>query len=225
MNDPTPLAATHDHAAPTTYEFSGAKGRFFAWFLTSPLRRLLEWKMGRPEDRILALLRLEGDERILDAGCGSGFHSLLLARAVPRGEVVAVDVSTEMLDRLRRNAVHERLDERIRVLRADGLDLPLPEGSFDRALSAAVWHHLDDPQAACDELVRVLEPGGRVVVSDLLVAPSGGAGPAIPGHDRAFGPDDMRRVLERAGLVHVEVERVGRWVLGAGDKPTADGVH
>jgi hypothetical protein len=35
----------------------------------------------------------------------------------------------------------------------------------------------------------------------------------------------MRRVLERAGLVHVEVERVGRWVLGAGDKPTADGVH
>src|SRR5690606_29620286 len=122
-----------------------------------------EWKMGRPEERILALLRLEGHERVLDAGCGSGFHSLLLARALPEGRVVAVDVSVEMLDGLRRNAARRRLDDRIQVLRADGLHLPLPDGSIDRALSAAVWHHLDDPQAACDELVRAVKPGGRVV--------------------------------------------------------------
>lgn len=220
MTRPTPLLLTRDAPAPAgRYEFSGMKGRFFAWFLTSPMRRLLEWKMGKPEHRLLALLRLEGAEHVLDSGCGSGFHSLLLARELPQGGVVAVDISAEMLDALRRNAEREGLTERVQVVQADGLDLPLPDDSVDRAISAAVWHHLRDPQRACAELVRTLRPGGRAVVSDLAIGTSGGSTLGLPGHDRAFGPDDMRRILEQSGLVNVEVELLGRWVLGAGDKP------
>jgi len=202
-----------------THEFSGAKGRFFAWFLTSPLRRVLEWKMGKPEARLLELLRLEGGERVLDAGCGSGFHSLLIARSLPGGGVVAVDISPEMLDRLGRNAAREGLSERIEVLLADGLRLPLPDRSVDRAISAAVWHHLDDPEGACRELARTLKPGGRVVVSDLLIRPSEKAVAGLEGHERPFDADEMRRILEGAGLVEVQVELLGRWVLGAGEKP------
>ena len=48
-------------------EFSGLKGRFFAWFLTSPLRRVLDWKMGKPDQRVVELLALTGSERVLDA--------------------------------------------------------------------------------------------------------------------------------------------------------------
>ncbi len=209
-------------------EFSGLRGRFFAWFLSGPGRRVLEWKMGKPEPRILELLQLQGGERVLDAGCGSGFHSLLVAERVPQGSVLAVDVSTEMLDRMRKRVAARGLTERVEILQADGLDLPTPDSSVDRAMSAAVWHHLDDPQRACGELVRVLRSGGRVVVSDLEIKPSGhehgghghgGKGHGRHGHDRPFGPDDMARILEQAGLVNVTVEMVGRWILGAGDKP------
>lgn len=206
-------------------EFSGVKGRLFAWVLTSPLRRAIEWRMGKPEDRILALLRLEGHERVLDAGCGSGFHSLLIARSAPGCTVVAVDVSSEMLDQLRRNAQRAGLTERVEVLLADGLNLPLPDGSVDRAISAAVWHHLSDPERACAELVRALRPGGRVVVSDLAIEARASAEHGHHshhghhGHDRPFAAEDMRRILLGAGLDNVEVESVGRWILGAGDKP------
>lgn len=203
------------------HEFSGFKGRFFAWFLTSPLRRILEMKMGKPEERILELLALTGDEQVLDAGCGSGFHSLLAAEALPEGRVTAVDISPEMLDRLRTNAASRGLADRIEVLQADGLKLPLEDESMDRAISAAVWHHLDDPPAAAAEAARVLRPGGRFVVSDLRIEPSKKAVAGLEGHDRAFGPDDMRRILGGAGFGDVRVEMVGRWVLGTGDKPAA----
>lgn len=203
----------------TSHEFSGLKGRFFAWMLTSPLRRVLEAKMGKPEPRLLELLQLTGEQRVLDAGCGSGFHSLLLAEALPEGGVVAVDISPEMLDQLRKNAARRGLADRVEVLQADGLALPLEDASVDRALSAAVWHHLDDPQQACSELARALRPGGRAVISDLLVEPSRKTAHGLHGHDRPFGVDDMRRILETAGLEDVEVETVGRWVLGAGSKP------
>ena len=201
-------------------EFSGLKGRFFAWFLTGPGRRILEWKMGRPEERILELLDLRGGERVLDMGCGSGFHSMLIADKLTEGSVLAVDVSTEMLDRLRKNAARRGLTDRVEVLQADGLDLPAPDASVDRAVSAAVWHHLRDPQRACDELARVLRPKGRAVVSDLEIHGNRKEHRHDGhGHHRPFGPDDMRRIMEQAGLVDVQVEMLGRWVLGAGTKP------
>jgi len=201
------------------HEFTGLKGHVFAWFLTSPFRRVLEWKMGRPEERLLELLQLDGDERVLDSGCGSGFHSLLLADRLPRGRVMAVDLSQEMLGRLRRNAAARGLEERVEVQCASSLDLPMADGSMDRAISAAVWHHLDDPQRACDELARVLRPGGRTVVVDLGIGgPENADVRGLKGHDTPFGIADMRRIFEQSGLVDVQVETIGRWVIGAGNK-------
>jgi len=172
--------------------------------------------MGKPEERILALLQLTGSERVLDAGSGSGFHSLLMAEHLPKGSVVAVDVSREMLDKLRKNATRSGLNDRVEAVEADGFHLPFEGASFDCALSAAVWHHLDDPLAACREMVRTVKSGGRIVVSDLEIKNDEKAVAGLDGHDRGFGPHDMRRILSHSGLVDVEVESVGRWLLGSG---------
>jgi len=209
-------------SAVDTPEFSGPKGRFFAWFLTSPLRRVLEWRMGKPEERLMALLALEGHEEVLDAGCGSGFHTLMIAEKLTTGRVVGTDVSVEMLDRLGRLAAKQGLSDRIEPRLADNLALDLPDASFDRALSAAAWHHLADTQQAGDELARVLRPGGRVVVVDLAIAPSEEAVPALGGHDRTFESADLERIFATSGLTNVHVERVGRWLVGVATKPTQE---
>lgn len=206
-----------------TPEFSGLKGRLAAWFLTSPLRRVLEWKMGKPDERVIELLALTGGERVLDAGCGSGFHTLMVAERLTTGRVTAIDVSTEMLDRLRSLAAARGLTSRVDAAVGDNLALDYASDTMDRAVSVAVWHHLSDPQRACAELARTLKPGGLAVVVDLAIAPSSKAVSGLKGHDRAFGPDDMRRIMERAALVNVSVETLGRWVIGVGHKPTAGG--
>ena len=91
----------------------------------------------------------------------------------------------------------------------------------DRAITLAAWHHLGDPQEACNELVRVLKPGGKFVCVDLEISAQHQPGKELhlEGHDRSFGEGDMRRILEAAGLTEVGVETIGRWILGAGRKP------
>lgn len=224
---------THDHShshshshghpgaatMPETPEFSGFKGRVAAFFLTSPFRKLLEWKMGKPEGRLLELLDLKGGEQVLDAGCGSGFHTLMMAELLPEGHIVATDVSTEMLDRLRAQAERRKLSARISPTLADNLALDMEDNRFDRAISAAVWHHLPDPQQAARELFRTLKPGGKVVVSDVEVVANKKAVAGLDGHDVAFGSEDMRRFLEGAGFAEVSVEKIGTWVIGSGLKP------
>jgi len=206
----------HTHDTP---EFSGLKGRFFAWFLTSPLRRVLEWKMGNPDPRFMDLMALDGSEVVVDSGCGSGHHTLMVAERLSSGRIIGLDVSSEMLDKLRRNAASRRVSDRVQALEADALAIPLDDAMADRAITVAAWHHLDDPEKACHELARVLRPGGKLVAIDLAITPASRPVKHLEGHDRSFDHADMRRFLEAAGLSEVQVETLGRWVIGAGVKP------
>jgi ubiquinone/menaquinone biosynthesis C-methylase UbiE len=208
---------TSSNPPPGRPEFSGLKGRFFAWFLTSPLRRVLDWKMGNPDARAIELLQLDGTERVVDSGCGSGYHTLMVARRLGRGRVVGVDVSTEMLGRLRRTAAREGLSGRIEAIEADALALPLADESFDRAITVATWHHLVDPRRACRELVRVLRRGGRLVAIDLSIGEGRQSGKHL-GHARAFSVTEMRSYLEGEALRDIHVEMLGRWVIGSAVK-------
>ena len=117
---------------------------------------------------VLDRLPLAGDERVLDAGCGSGRVTELLAARLPRGRVVALDGSPAMID-----AARERLapfGDRIEYVVAD-LGEPLPiEGTVDAILSTATFHWVPDHDALFANLAAVLRPGG------LLVAQFGGVG-------------------------------------------------
>jgi trans-aconitate 2-methyltransferase len=117
---------------------------------------------------VLDRLPLIGDERVLDAGCGSGRVTELLAGRLPRGRVVALDGSPAMIE-----AARERLapfGDRIEYVVAD-LGEPLPiEGTVDAILSTATFHWVRDHDALFANLALVLRPGGR------LVAQFGGVG-------------------------------------------------
>src|SRR5690349_580936 len=98
----------------------------------------------------------------LDIGCGTGFLSLELAARGHR--VTGVDFAPSMLAIARRKAAQQHLD--LRLEQADAEQLPFPPGSFDLVISRHVLWTLPHPEAALDEWIRVLRPGGRVVVID-----------------------------------------------------------
>ena len=119
---------------------------------------------------VLDRLELDGDETVLDAGCGSGRVTEILATRLPRGRVVALDASPSMIDEARARLA--RFGDRVAYVVAD-LGRPLPLGTLapvDAILSTATFHWVADHDALFLNLAAVLRPGGR------LVAQCGGAG-------------------------------------------------
>jgi trans-aconitate 2-methyltransferase len=119
---------------------------------------------------VLERLPLRGDETVLDAGCGTGRVTELLAERVPRGRVIALDASPSMVEEARRRLV--RFGDRVDFLVADlGKSFELPgAGPADAILSTATFHWVADHDGLFRNLAAVLRPGGR------LVAQCGGSG-------------------------------------------------
>jgi SAM-dependent methyltransferase len=110
----------------------------------------------------LAYIPLESHYQVLDAGCGSGSMSRLLARKTDRGKVVGVDVNPSYLDAARRFAEEEGL-KNISFEEGDIFALPFPDRSFDLVWSKYVLQWVKHPADAVVELKRVTKPGGMVV--------------------------------------------------------------
>ena len=114
-------------------------------------------------DRILDLVVPAGGALdALDAGCGTGFLSLELARRGHR--VTGVDFAPAMIAAARRKADAEGLA--VRFEEGDAENLPYPAASFDLAVSRHVLWTLPHPEAAIDEWLRLLRPGGRLAIID-----------------------------------------------------------
>jgi trans-aconitate 2-methyltransferase len=124
--------------------------------------------MTRWGSAVLDRLPLNGDERVLDAGCGSGRVTEQLLARLPRGHVVALDGSPAMIDAARRRLTAE--SDRVTFVVADLLS-PLPvEPPVDAILSTATFHWIIDHDLLFRNLAAVVLPGG------MLVAQCGGAG-------------------------------------------------
>jgi trans-aconitate 2-methyltransferase len=117
---------------------------------------------------VLERLPLEGNERVVDAGCGTGRVTEQLAERVRHGQVIALDGSRAMIDAARRRLA--RFGERVAYVVAD-LGSPLPIGEpVDAVLSTATFHWVPDHDALFRNLAAITRPGGR------LVAQCGGYG-------------------------------------------------
>jgi trans-aconitate 2-methyltransferase len=106
--------------------------------------------------KVLDRLSLRGDERVMDAGCGSGRLTAKLLERLPRGEVVGVDLSHNMLTQ-----TAEHLRDRVCFVQADLTHLPF-DNEFDVIFSTASFHWVPDHPAMFASLARALKPGGRI---------------------------------------------------------------
>jgi SAM-dependent methyltransferase len=162
---------------------------------------------GAPVDH----LKLQAGESVLDLGSGAGIDAFLAARKVgPQGHVIGVDMTPQMLGRARANA--ERLGFPQVEFREGRLEaLPVESGSIDAVTSNCVINLVPDKPSVFREVARVLRPGGRLVVSDIILD-----GPLPPAIEKdvyayvgcisgALPRADYFAALQAAGLRDVQV--------------------
>jgi SAM-dependent methyltransferase len=129
---------------------------------------------------LLDELPLQGNERVLDLGCGRGAVMGMVAKLLPQGLVVGLDLWTADQSGNRpsattRNLVAEGIAERCQVTTGTMLALPFADASFDLVVTSLAIHNIDQISLASerrlqalDEAVRVLKPGGRMLIVDLM---------------------------------------------------------
>jgi ubiquinone/menaquinone biosynthesis C-methylase UbiE len=150
-------------------------------------------------------LEPKGDERVLDAGAGTGGFAFAVAPLVR--DVVAADIVPEVLDTGR--AVAEKEFPNVTFVEADVAHLPFEDGSFDLAACVRTLHHVQRPELVVAELTRVVGMRGQVLVVDQLAPIDPLAGFELdrfeqardPSHTRLLPDADIRSLLDANGLV------------------------
>ena len=139
-------------------EISQVMGHLGAEWLERPERQQEE-----RTDLLLDILDLKPTDVVADIGAGTGYFSFRLARAVPQGKVLAVDIQPEMIDFLNEGIKKENVPNVEPVL-GTITDPKLPANSVDLALMVDAYHEFSNPREMGIALARSLKPGGRIVL-------------------------------------------------------------
>ncbi len=163
-----------------------------------------------------AVAALNAGETVLDLGSGGGIDVLLSARRVgPTGKAYGLDMTDEMLELARRNQRDAGV-ENVEFIKGSIEEIPLPDDSVDVIISNCVINLSGDKPAVLREAARVLKPGGRFAVSDVVADPNMDEATrrdmeqwtgCIAG---ALTEEEFRRELEAAGFEQVEIEETHR---------------
>jgi SAM-dependent methyltransferase len=173
-----------------------------------------------------ALVALEAGQTVLDLGSGGGFDCFLAARAVgPTGRVIGVDMTPEMIDRARRTKAAGNWPT-VEFRLGEIEHLPVADGEVDVILSNCVVNLSTDKPAAFREAWRVLRPGGRLAMSDVVLLrelPAAlAASPALHASciAGASHPREVEQMLAAAGFEQVQVvprradDALAEWING-----------
>lgn len=166
---PNPIPASLTHSAAATAALLLIYGSVMLWSSLVGKKRV--------RDRLVAALALSGNEHVLDAGCGRGLALIGCAKQLTTGKAVGIDLwaakdqSNNNPQATLANAALEGAADRVEVKTGDITKLPFPDASFDAIISMTVIHNIPSRQGrdeALRELARVLKPGGRMAIFDLL---------------------------------------------------------
>jgi SAM-dependent methyltransferase len=146
--------------------------------ITSPARR------ERARQQMLNAIAWRGDERVLDVGCGNGFLLVETAKRLSTGTAIGIDLwkteaGEQSAEVARRNAYLEGVAERVEIKDADARQMPFASQTFDVIVSSLMLHHAGgsaDRHRVLSEMLRVLKPGGAIVLYDAfpLIADAAG---------------------------------------------------
>jgi len=165
-------------------------------------------------DRVVAALALQPAMTVADIGAGTGYFAVRLARAVPKGEVIATDLEPDMIRFMTERAKREGLPN-LRAVVTPADDPKLAPGSVDRILIVDVWHHLGDRAAYARKLVSALRPGGQLVIVDFKLDARRG-----PPAKFRLAPAAVIAELAEVGLTaEVALELADQYVITARRKP------
>ena len=169
---------------------------------------------GRMRQRILARARPRRGDAVIDVGAGTGLLAFGIAPAV--SDVRAVDISPAMTEYLRKRAEQLGLDN-VEPVTATAIDLPMPDGSATVVVSNYVYHHLTDPdkRRGLAEAYRVLRPGGRIVIGDMMFRPR-----LTDGRSREVIRSKISALLRKGlpGLIRL-LKNLLRYVTGNWEQP------
>ncbi len=154
-----------------------------------------------------SLLRLLPRARYLDVGVGDGLLTLMLAEAAE--SVTAVDLSPEMLSQLAQRAERKGI-RNLSTVEGEMEKLPLPDTSFDVAVLSQALHHAQRPERALSEALRVLVPGGRLLVIDLLAHTEDWVREKLQHRQLGFTERQLERLIARSGFRDASVQRAAR---------------
>jgi SAM-dependent methyltransferase len=168
-------------------------------------------------DRMLSSLQWSGHETVLDVGTGRGLLMIGAAKKLTTGKAIGIDIwsqtdlSGNSSEKTRHNIEFEGVSDRAEVKDQNATQIQFPDGSFDVVLSNLCLHNIPTRQArdqACREIVRVLKPGGKALVSDfkhtrdyVIAFRSAGATAVRSGFDwlHTFPPLRMIKVTKSIG--------------------------
>lgn len=145
-------------------------------------------------DKIFGKLLFNGDESVLDIGCGPGLLLIAAAKQLQKGKAVGADHWKGNLEysytsqMVLRNAEIEKVVDRVEVINADAQALPFGNNSFDVVMTSLMMHHVVDKSKAINEMVRVLKPQGTLILADV-------------------GAHRFEAELKKAGISNLKIER------------------
>jgi len=163
-------------------------------------------------ETLRVLAELSGRERVLDCGCGPGLVSCYLADYAH--QVVGVDLTQAMVDQAGAAAASRGLAN-TSFQTGNVTALPFEDGEFDVTVSRYAFHHLENPEIAFREMLRVTRPGGRIVVADAAPPTAKRANYDAfekrrdPSHTSALTLEELYFLGERAGLGEVVIRSFG----------------
>jgi ubiquinone/menaquinone biosynthesis C-methylase UbiE len=180
-------------------------------------------RLGWPKEaRTLTWFGLRDGMSVLELGSGPGFVTEVLLDLVPHSPLTCLEIDPVLIEKAKQY-LGGKDGGRLHFVEGSIMDTGLPENSFDFAVARLIFQHLPDPVAAAAEVLRVLKPGGKLVILDIDDAIWGIADPVFPGLDmvleryaqaqaaqggnRYIGRH-LCRVLEAAGFVNLDLEAV-----------------